>query len=583
MPPKMSSRHVWRSNPKPKADFRTSDSVEALKAVLRAAQEENETLQSRLAALEVRLERQEGQVDDLLGSRIWRTLMAGGRWLLRARGMDPSRQPIHERCIGGPTLSEYREWMHTHDPLFDSGWVGARISAFSWRPQFSAIVGAPKANREQTDRTIRSLDEQTYPHWELGDEKGDFVFFLEPGDQLAPNALFLLADALNSDPDIDLLYTDEDVLDPVEGRSSPFFKPDWSPELFASRNYVGGLLACRSDLFAGVTGSGDDAALMADHNLTLRLCNRADRIAHVPQVLYHRHPAPTEQADSDIFSDRPRTSAGTASPAVSILIPTCSRTLVEDAVNSLIANTDYPHYEIVVVDNSRGRSIQRFAAGRNLGYCDCRGWPFSFARLINHAAGQTTSPYLLLLNDDTKVTESGWLRALVDMILKPGAGAVGARLLFPDRTIQHAGVVVGLHGTCGHAFRGLPADRPHYHGLASMAREVSAVTGACLLTRRSCFQEVNGLDEAHFPVAFQDVDYCLRLRSKGYRILYTPAATLIHQESRSITDRGIRASSAELQAFRRRWADVIDSDPYYSPHLTRHDTDYRIRTGRYLG
>jgi O-antigen biosynthesis protein len=585
MASKISPEKVWRPGQKRRPAFRASESTEALSAALCASQERVQELQDRLASLETRLERQESLMDDVLGSRIWRTLVAAGSVILRWSGAGAPEVSWLGKGGAGPTRSDYSNWIKTGELSFDPMWVEARIAAFRWLPQFSIVVRDGRNQKDLIDQTIRSLERQSYSQWELlgpgrNETHCDFVVYVDPGDSLSPNALYALAEALNSDPDADLIYTDEDVLHPVDGRCDPYFKPDWSPELFSSENYIGGLLACRTDLAFGVTDGRDYGP---DRNLTARLCHQARRIVHLPHVLYHRRPFPT-----GLVSDKPSLAAsrgvsGAGSPRVSILIPTCNRSLVEDAINTIQEKTDYPEYEIVVIDNSRGSSVQRFAARRNLRYCDCREWPFNFARLINHAARSTTSPILLLLNDDTRVVESGWLRALIDAAQKPGVGAVGARLLFPDRTIQHAGVIVGLYGTCGHAFRGLPADKPVYRNLASTAREVSAVTGACLLTHRSCFEECGGLDEVTFPVAYQDVDYCLRLQRQGYRILYAPAATLIHKESASIIGKGIRGTPAELQAFRRRWADVIDNDPYYNPNLTRESPDYRFRAGRHSG
>jgi O-antigen biosynthesis protein len=567
------------------------ESVEDLKAALGIAQRQISHLLGHMSALEARLEHQQKVLDEILGSRIWRTLVAGGNFLLRLRNGNDTSRPTPNKSDSGPSREDYKAWIATREENYDSAWVQARTFAFRRRPRFSVIVGSETGDQELLCRTVQSLESQSYPDWDLafvGKEEatGDLAVIVDPGDQLAPHALFALAEAFDADEHIDLVYTDEDVLDPVRGRIDPFFKPDWSPELLLSQNYVGGLLACKLDLWREAASHRTGSRISNDHALTLALCDRAEQITHLPQVLYHRHPSTALPAVSQTNQAPPsmriHSVASENLPVVSILMPTCNLRLLRPAIESLQQATDYPHYEIVVIDNSRGRAIQTYAARRNVGYCDHRGRHFNFSFLINQAAQTTSAPWLLLLNDDTRVIESGWLRALVNMGQRPGVGAVGGRLLFPDRRLQHAGVIVGLFGTCDHAFRGLDADQYLYRGLASTTREVSAVTGACLLTPRALFKECGGLDEITFPVAFQDIDYCLRLRVKGYRILYTPSATLIHQQSVSMLDRGIRGSTKELQAFRERWADFIDEDPYYNRNLTREATDYSLRRDRHL-
>jgi GT2 family glycosyltransferase len=268
---------------------------------------------------------------------------------------------------------------------------------------------------------------------------------------------------------------------------------------------------------------------------------------------------------------------------VSIIIPSGGDAgVLKRNLDSLADKTEYPDYEIVIIDNCRHGDVKRFVEkwkknGRQPRYIDWRNRPFNYAAINNHAARQCSSPLLLFLNDDTEVIAPDWLRAMVELGLRSEIGAVGARLLYPNGLIQHAGVVLGLFNNCGHAFRGLAGDRPHYFTLPDVIREVSAVTAACLLMRSSLFYELGGFDEEQFPISFNDVDLCLRIRGNGYRILYTPHAVLFHHESYSKTSADLVPTSPEVQAMQTKWKEVIDADPFYNPNLTRTAEDYSYR------
>ena len=207
---------------------------------------------------------------------------------------------------------------------------------------------------------------------------------------------------------------------------------------------------------------------------------------------------------------------------------------------------------------------------------DKRGQPFNFSKLCNEAVSETDAPYLLFLNDDVSVISSEWLGALVEHLQRPEVGVVGALLRYPDSTIQHAGIIIGLFDNCGQAFRGLP-DEACYMGLQAMTRNVSAVTGACLLTRREDFLELGGFDEANLPLAFQDVDLCLRFREKGYLVVYTPHAELYHDESASKSETEKIAALSEIMYMRKRWPSYMANDPYYNPNLSRTSEAYSLR------
>ena len=270
-------------------------------------------------------------------------------------------------------------------------------------------------------------------------------------------------------------------------------------------------------------------------------------------------------------------------PLVSILVPTGGRVdRLEEAVESVFAETDYANYEIVVIDNSSDERtselIERHAAvGRPIRRLDYQGEEFNFARLCNSASRAADGDLLLFLNDDVTIITPHWLTSMVEHGQRDQIGAVGARLLFPDRQIQHAGVVLGVFGTAGHCFKGIDADEQHYGDLPELVRNCLAVTGACLLVDRERFWEVGGFDEENLPIAFQDVDFCLKLHEAGYRNIYTPHAELYHHEASSKSDAQYTPSDPEVAYMRSHWGKYIEDDPYYNPHLTREGEDFSLR------
>jgi GT2 family glycosyltransferase len=269
---------------------------------------------------------------------------------------------------------------------------------------------------------------------------------------------------------------------------------------------------------------------------------------------------------------------------VSIIIASGGKAdILRTNLDSLFAKTSYPDYEVVIADNSKGSVIQKLvnqyqATQRNLQYFDWRNKPFNFSEVNNAAARQSKSPLLLFLNDDTSVIGADWLTSMVELAMRSDVGAVGAKLLYPNGAIQHAGVVLGIFDNCGHAFKGLNGNVGHYFDFSDVIRNVSAVTGACLMTRADVFWQVSGFDESQFAVAFNDVDLCLKIGARGYRVLYTPHAVLYHHESFSKTSKDLIPHPEEVGSMKFKWDNVIASDPNYSPNLTRVDEDFSLRT-----
>jgi GT2 family glycosyltransferase len=444
---------------------------------------------------------------------------------------------------------------------------------------------------------------------------GDFLALLDHDDTLAPHALAYICEAVNQHPESDLLYSDEDKIDTSGRRYDPFFKPDWSPDLLLAENYVCHLLVLRKDLAEKLGGFNPAFDGSQDYELILRAVEQAGEIQHIPKVLYHwragaastasrtqnkRYAAEAARRALQEYCDR-SPQGGAVEPGavpgrwrvrypvhtgtqVSIIVPSGGKTdMLRNSLDSILAKTAYPDYELVIVDNSiKSDSVEKLVqkyqtSHGNVRYIDWRNKPFNFSAINNMAARQCDTPLLLFLNDDTSVIEADWLDAMVELAIRPEVGAVGAKLLYPNGIIQHAGVVMGLYENCGHAFKGLNGAVRHYFDLSDVIRNVSAVTAACMMVKASVFRQVGGFDESQFPVAFNDVDLCLKIGSCGYRVLYTPHAVLYHHESVSKTLKHMIPHTQEVAAMKAKWESVIAHDPYYNPNLTRAGEDYSLR------
>ncbi len=413
--------------------------------------------------------------------------------------------------------------------------------------------------------------------------RGEVLALVEPGALLEPNALFQLARAFASDAELDVAYTDEDRIGPDGLRRDPVFKPAWSPTLLLSTNYLGRLCAVRRHL----AGGGDDFTPgcegAEEYDLVLRAVERARRIEHVPEVLYHAPPSGrppaaeggrlalaaalarrgVEGLAASLGPARYRVRyARAGAPMVSIAIPTRDRAaLLRACLSSILEATTYRNFEILVADNGSSDretldTLRSLPSPHRV--LTCPG-EFNWSAINNLAAREARGEHLLFLNNDVEVLTPDWIEALLEHSQQPAVGAVGARLLYPDGSIQHAGVVVGLEGFAGHAFRGLPPGAPGYEFLASAVRECSAVTGACMMVPRAAFRAAGGFDE-RLRVTFNDVDFCLRLRQRGYAVVYTPHAALRHVESATRTGRVPRS---EVLLVRKRWGALATrGDPY---------------------
>jgi GT2 family glycosyltransferase len=434
--------------------------------------------------------------------------------------------------------------------------------------------------------------------------QGDWIGFLDHDDVLEPDALFQHLRWLQDHRDADLIYSDEDKLT-EQGLDSPIFKPDWSLDFFLSCNYVCHFTLIRREAVKQVGGFRSEFDGAQDYDLFLRIIERTTRIDHIPRILYHwrrstastadnirRKPGSLETGRLALEAHLERTGARghvsvdwrthaywikrelTEAKKISIIIPVRDRVdLLARCIGSLTKETAYAPYEIVIVDNDsqtdEARAYLSALKHRVIHYSG----PFNFSALNNFAVEQTDSPWLLFLNNDTEVIEGDWLAIMAEHIQRPEVGAVGPRLLYPDDTVQHGGIVVGVGGIAEHAFRGFPAEAPGVCRQLQVTRNYSAVTGACLLTRREVFNKVGGFDEERLPVTFSDVDLCLKIRRAGYLVVYTPFAKLYHHESGT---RRRTVEPLETEVMRERWPAVLEYDPYYNPNLSREQADFSL-------
>jgi GT2 family glycosyltransferase len=440
--------------------------------------------------------------------------------------------------------------------------------------------------------------------------KGKYIALFDHDDMLVDVAVEVMMEAAQR-TGAKLLYSDEDKIDDYGRFSEPNLKPDWNYRLMLSQNYVCHFLVVAASVMkrVGPLRSQYDGA--QDHDLVLRLSEQIDpaEICHVPEVLYHWRKTPGSTATA-IGAKSYAVDAGAAAvqdhlarrgfattvsaplgvttyqvawqftelPPVCVIIPFRDHiALTRRCLETLLANTDYPALEVILVDNW---SLDPALAGlradvarrKNVRILPVQA-PFNYSRLNNLAAQETAAKFLVFMNNDVFVEQKNWLRVLVDEALADErVAAVGAKLLYPDRRIQHAGVILGVHGLGAHAYHGLPENDYGFMGRGISAQELSAVTAALMLCRAAAFQQVGGFDEVDLAVAYNDIDLCLKLRQKGYRIIWTPVAVAEHHESVSrgddMKDSNLARFVFEERTMFERWGDLVRKDPFYNPHFS---------------
>ncbi|HEV2333901.1 MAG TPA: glycosyltransferase family 9 protein [Stellaceae bacterium] len=509
-------------------------------------------------------------------------------------------------------------------------------------------VDQDEASLHRAGATIDSLSAQAYPHWRLaivpgrsGRKSGTIrdrllagrpglidraevcpnlapralagiatgagaspgeVFFtvLSAGDELGVDAFLEMALAAAMHPEADFLYSDERCRNPASGEIEAFFKPQWSPDLMLSANYVGRLWCARVDLIRSVAEPTELLLGHGEYDLTLRCTEAATSVQHVAAVLCERAAEDCENPQQRKRALRRTLARGgiagdirdglvpgtyrvkrtlTKPGLVSVIVPTGGNVrFLRTCVAGLFERTAYQNLELIILYNTMTRPevfpyLETLAWEPRVRVIDSRG-PFNFSRICNLGAAAARGEFLLFLNDDIEMIDPDWLGTLLEEAQRPEVGVVGPRLLYPDRRVQHAGIfLVAAIGHARHAFRYSAEDDPGYFGLSLTQRNVIAVTGACLLTRRETFDSLDGFDETQ-TIVNNDVDYCLRAWDQGWLIVYTPHATLIHHEAIS---RAALEDDYDVEVFDRKWRNLfLAGDPFFNPHLSKDHDDFAI-------
>jgi len=447
---------------------------------------------------------------------------------------------------------------------------------------------------------------------------GEYVVLLDHDDELAAHALYMVAEEINAHPEADLIYSDEDKLTEKGKRYEPYFKPDWNPDLFYSQNFVSHLGIYRASIVKKIGGFRPGYEGGQDYDLALRVVEQIpeSHIRHIPHVLYHWRAIPGSVALGGNEKDYAHEAARRAiqshlrrkgshaevtaaqnnfhrvvypiredAPLVSLIIGTRDGVdLLRQTLDGILNRTDYSPFEVIIIDN--GSSDERTLAYLRELAQDGRvrvvryDAPFNFSAINNLGVSLARGEVIGLINNDIDVISPGWLREMVSHALRREIGAVGAKLYYADDRIQHAGVLLGIGGVAGHAHKYFAKKHDGYMSRAQLIQNYSAVTGACLVMRREVFEEVGGLDEVNLAVAYNDIDLCLRIREKGYRVLWTPYAELYHLESATrgsdATPENSLRLSREADYMKGRWGASLHDDPCYNPNLALNAEDFSL-------
>ncbi len=574
-----------------------------------------------------------GQVIPMLGSgghdrndyaewiRCYDTLTAEARVAMRARMDSFPRTPLISVVI--PTYNSKPEWL-----------TGAIESVRKqiyphWELCIADDASTDKAIRPileryaRKDSRIKVVFREQNGHVSAASNSAlelataEWVALLDHDDLLSENALFWVADAICENSDVRVIYSDEDKMSESGRRFDPYFKCDWNVDLFYSYNLISHLGVYRLDLVKAVGGFRVGLEGAQDYDLALRCLERinSDQIHHIPRVLYHWRTHAESTAESSAAKPsallagqmalsehferrkinariefvgcgyRPRYVLPDNPPMVSLIVSSRDGLrLIRRCVESVRKKTAYSNYEILIVDNGSDDPAMlqcfnefRFESRVRVVRDDR---PFTYSWGNNAAVRLAQGEVLVLLSSDLEVVSPEWLSDLVSLALQQGVGAVGARLLYPDKTLQHGGVILGVGGIAGHSHRKLSRHECGYFSRASLIQSFSAVTAACLVIRKAIYQEVGGLNETDLASSFCDVDFCLRVREAGYRNVWTPYAELYYRESVIRDFEGSYAEQArfarEVQYMKQRWGNLLLNDPAYSPNLTLDYEDFSL-------
>lgn len=450
---------------------------------------------------------------------------------------------------------------------------------------------------------------------------GDFFVLMDQDDEIALDAFYWCVKTINEGHQVDMVYTDEDKIDEFGNHSEPHFKPDWSPDNLLSRNYLGHLTVFNADIFKEIGGWREGFEGSQDYDLVLRFSEKCRQIAHIPRVLYHWRIHSESAAGGEDAKPYAYTAAQKAltealqrrgyepnigfldgfrgysirlalknqDAKVSIIIPTKDKAdILSVCIDSIFEKSTWQNFEVIVIDNNSSEKetfdlLDKWKAAEPDRFMSVRTEePFNFSFLMNLGNKNASGEFLVLLNNDTEVISPDWMEAMMEHAQRPEVGVVGVKLLYPNDTIQHAGVIIGLGGAAGHVFVGDNRNGPGYFNYVNLLNNYCAVTAACVMIRTELFNEVEGFNE-NFAVEYNDVDFCLKVWDKGYRNLYVPHCELYHHESISrghphMTKESFERHKAEIQKLKNRWGNYIDYDPCYNPNLSLGAHDFRMKS-----
>ena len=563
------------------------------------------------------------------------------------------------RFSQGTSIKRYDRWVKDFDTLSqaDRDKIRAHISGLESKPLISVIMAVYETPEWALREAIDSIRRQLYPYWELciADDAstasyiadllreaaaedprikwmrrpqnghisaasnsalslatGEFVVLMDHDDLLPEHALYEVAVALNDDPTLDIIYSDEDQIDRNGRRFLPYFKTDWNIDLLLGHNMISHLGVYRRALLERVGGFREGFEGSQDYDVALRCADASvpGRICHIPAVLYHWR---RDFGEASFSEERQEQCSGAAlraisdhldrrhesgevtphpvmpqwarviravprpAPLVSLIIPTRDRPdLLGSCVDGLLNRTDYPEIEVLIVDHESKlpetfelfKKLQLDTRVRIIPYAG----PFNYSAINNMAVTKAKGSIIGLINNDIEVINPDWLSEMVALSVMNDVGAVGAKLIYSSDRVQHAGIVLGVGGIANHFNHAMPRSNTGYFGRNVLTSSVSAVTGACLVVRKSAFEEVGGLNETDLAVAFNDVDFCLRLKKRGYRNIWTPHAELYHHESATRgaehTPENVERFQRELDYMRTNWGHEIDHDAFYNENFS---------------
>ncbi|MBQ8923851.1 MAG: glycosyltransferase family 2 protein [Lachnospiraceae bacterium] len=538
-------------------------------------------------------------------------------------GVKNTISKIFKRTRTLAATSDYDRWIRIHSPN-DDELEHQKKAVFEYSPKFSILIPEYVTGEHSADAVIKSVEEQTYDNLEIlkdGDLKklydeadGEYIIIADGTGLLAPDALYECVKRLNEEK-ADVIYTDEDTIDETGKRYiEPKFKPDFNIDLLRSYNYIGGMIAVSVKLVDKVGLYNSEYGAAKEYDYILRCVEQADGISHIPKVLYRkRFSSKTMQEDKEIFCldsgkralkahyDRlglevkvedeeclgryKTTYKIYGNPLISIVIP--NKDHIEDlkkCMDSIDERSDYKNYEFIIVENN-SEDQATFDFYREIEHRDnvtLLHWDkeFNYSAINNFGVKNAKGEYILLLNNDTEIISSDCLSQLLGYCQREDVGAVGAKLYYEDGTLQHAGVVVGIVGAAGHIFGSM--DENDTYQLRAMAScDYSAVTAACMMVKKDIYEDVGGFDE-QLKVAYNDVDFCMRIRSIGKLVVYNANAKLHHYESKSRgaedTEEKKERFNNEKGLFENRWHNFLkQGDPYYNANLTLDRTDFSLR------